>query len=134
VATLRISISIEETYNRSYHKGRPEIAAVNSMIVINNFISFHFISLNRFQSALSLTDNLKDALDTGLIRQSHIESGSLILIFVRKDDGSLPMCIDYRGLDEVTHKDVYPFPRVNDTLDELMDANFYTHIDLAHGF
>jgi hypothetical protein len=53
---------------------------------------------------------------------------------VRKDDGSLRLCIDYRGLNEVTRKDAYPLPRVDDTLDELKDAKFYTHLDLASGF
>jgi hypothetical protein len=53
---------------------------------------------------------------------------------VRKADGSLRLCIDYRGLNEVTRKDAYPLPRVDDTLDELKDANFYTHLDLASGF
>jgi hypothetical protein len=53
---------------------------------------------------------------------------------VRKADGSLRLCIDYRGLNEVTRKDAYPLPRVEGTLDELKDANFYTHLDLASGF
>jgi hypothetical protein len=39
------------------------------------------------------------------------------------------MCIDYRGLNEVTRKDAYPLPRVDDTLDELKDASFYRHLD-----
>jgi hypothetical protein len=52
---------------------------------------------------------------------------------VRKLDGSLYRCIDYRGLNEVTRKDAYPLPRVDDTLDELKDANLYTHLDLASG-
>jgi hypothetical protein len=41
------------------------------------------------------------------------------------------MCIDCRGLNEVTRKDAYPLPCVDDTLDELKDANFYTSLDLA---
>jgi hypothetical protein len=53
---------------------------------------------------------------------------------LRKADGSLRLRIDYRGLNEVTRKDAYPLPRVDDTLDELKDANFYTHLDLASGF
>jgi hypothetical protein len=70
-------------------------------------------------------------MDAGLIRPSYIEFGSPIR-FVREADGSLRLCIDYRGLDEVTRKDAYPLPRVlDDTLDELKDANFHTHLDLA---
>jgi hypothetical protein len=53
---------------------------------------------------------------------------------VRKADGSLRLCIDYCGLNEVTRKDASPLPRVDDTLDELIKgANFYTHLDLAYG-
>jgi hypothetical protein len=53
---------------------------------------------------------------------------------VRKADGSLRLCIDYRGLNEVTRKDAYRLPRVDDKLDELKDASFYTHLDLAACF
>jgi hypothetical protein len=42
--------------------------------------------------------------------------------------------IDYRGLNAVTYKDAYPLPRVDDNVDELKDANFYTHLDLATSF
>ena len=72
-------------------------------------------------------------MEAGLVRPCYSEFGSPIL-FVRKADGSLRMCIGYRGLNEVTRKDAYPLPRVDDTLDELKDANFYTHLDLASGF
>jgi hypothetical protein len=80
-----------------------------------------------------LNRQLKDVADVGLIRPNYSEFGSPILV-VRKADGSLRLCIEYRGLNEVTHKDAYPLPRVDDTLDELKDANFYTHLDLASGF
>jgi hypothetical protein len=80
-----------------------------------------------------LNRQLKDAVDAGLIRPIYSEFGSQIL-FVRKADGSLRLCIDYRGLNEVTRKDAYPLPRVDDKLDELKDAKFYTHLDLAFGF
>jgi hypothetical protein len=56
------------------------------------------------------------------------------ILLVRKAYGSLRMCIDYRGLHEVTRKDAYTLPRVDDTLDELKGANFYTHLDFASGF
>jgi hypothetical protein len=80
-----------------------------------------------------LNRQLKDGVEAGLIRPIYIEFGSPI-IFVRKADGSLRPCIDYRGLNEVTSKNAYPLPRVDDTLDELKDANIYTHLDLASGF
>jgi hypothetical protein len=60
--------------------------------------------------------------------------GRLTNSFVRKAGGSLRLCIDYRGLNEVTRKNTYPLPRVDDTLDDLKGANFYTHLDLAFTF
>jgi hypothetical protein len=91
--------------------------------------------LNRLSLAerAKLNRQLKDAVEAGLIRPNYSEFGSPI-IFVRKADGSLRLCIDYRGLNDVTRKDAYPLPRVDDTVDELQDANFYTHLDLASGF
>jgi hypothetical protein len=80
-----------------------------------------------------LNRQLKDTVNVGLIRPSHSEFGSPIL-FVRKGDSSLRLCIDYRGLNEVTRKDAYPLPHVDGTHVELKDANFYTHLDLASGF
>jgi hypothetical protein len=91
--------------------------------------------LNRLSPAerAKLNRQLKDAVDDGLIRPIYSEFGSPIL-FVRNVYGSLRLCIDYRGLNEVTRKDAYPLPRVDDTLDELKGANFDTHLDLASGF
>jgi hypothetical protein len=91
--------------------------------------------LNRLSLAhrAKLNRELKDAVDAGLIRPSYSEFGSPIL-FVRKADGSLRLCVDYRGLNEVTRKNAYPLPRMDDTRDELKDAKFYTHLDLASRF
>jgi oligoribonuclease (3'-5' exoribonuclease) len=65
-------------------------------------------------------------MEIGLIRPIYSELGSPILL-VRKAYGSVRLCIDYRRLNEFARKDAYPLPRVDDTLDELKDANFYTH-------
>jgi hypothetical protein len=53
---------------------------------------------------LAITQKLKDAMDACPIRPNYSEFGSPIL-FVRKVDGSLRMCVDYRALNEVTRKD-----------------------------
>jgi hypothetical protein len=44
------------------------------------------------------------------------------------------MCIDLRGLNEIARMDAYPLPSVDLNLDDLKDASFYTHLDLACGF
>jgi hypothetical protein len=81
----------------------------------------------RLNNRLSLAERAelnrpnKDGVEAGLIRPSHSEFGSPILL-VRKADGSLRLCIYYRGLNEGTRKDAYPLPLVDDTLDELKDV------------
>jgi hypothetical protein len=72
-------------------------------------------------------------MEASLIRPRYSEFVSPIL-FARKAYGSLRLCIDYRGLNEVTRKDAHSLSRVDDTLDKLKDANRYTHLDLASGF
>jgi hypothetical protein len=79
-----------------------------------------------------LNRQLKVAVKVGLIRPRHNDFGSPIF-FVRKAYGSLRLYIDYRGLNEVARKGAHSIPRVDDTLDELKAANFYTHFDLACG-
>jgi hypothetical protein len=54
-------------------------------------------------------------------------------MFLRKADGSLRLCIDYRALNEVTRKESSPLPRVDDTIYDLKDANYHTHLDLTFG-
>jgi hypothetical protein len=49
---------------------------------------------------------------------------------VKKKDGSMRMCIDYRNLNVVTVKNKYPLPRIHDLLDQLKNAKFFSKIDL----
>ena len=51
-------------------------------------------------------------------------------LWVRDKDGSLRLCVYYRGLNEKTVKDAFPLPRVDDLLVELRGANVITHLDL----
>ena len=65
-----------------------------------------------------LKEQLKDLLDKGFIRPSISPWGAPVL-FVKKKDGSLRMCIDYRQLNKVTIKNKYPIPRIDDLFDQL---------------
>jgi hypothetical protein len=80
-----------------------------------------------------LKNQLKDLLDKQYIRPSASPWGSPVL-FVRKKDGTMRLCIDYRSLNAVTIKNKYPLPRIDDLLDQLRKAKFFSKIDLRSGY
>jgi hypothetical protein len=72
---------------------------------------------------------LKELLDLGIIRPSVSPWGAL-LIFVKKKDGSLRLCIDYRDLNHATVKNRYPMPWIYDLFDQMKGAMVFLKIDL----
>ncbi|KAL4011164.1 hypothetical protein IC575_028213 [Cucumis melo] len=56
------------------------------------------------------------------------------LLFVKKKDGSMRLCIDYRELNKVTVKNRYPLPRIDDLFDQLQGATVFSKIDLRSGY
>jgi len=80
-----------------------------------------------------LKKQLEDLVDRGFIRPGVSTWGAPVL-FVRKKDGSLRMCIDYRELNRVTIKNKYPLPRIDDLFDQLKEATVFSKIDLRSGY
>ena len=80
-----------------------------------------------------LENQLADLLKRGHIRPSVSPFGSPIL-FVKKKDGSQRMVIDYRILNKLTVKNRYPLPRIDDLLDRLHGAKYFSSIDLMSGY
>ena len=76
---------------------------------------------------------INDLLDSGLIKPGNGPWGSP-LVLVKKKDGSVRMCVDYRKLNSKTVKDAYPLPRIDDTLDSLANARYFSTLDLASGY
>ena len=56
------------------------------------------------------------------------------MIFVKKKDSSLHLCVDYRALNKITIKNRYPLPRIDDLLDRLQGAKVFSKIDLHSGY
>ncbi|KAL4023074.1 hypothetical protein IC575_016822 [Cucumis melo] len=76
---------------------------------------------------------LQELLDKGFIRPSVSPWGAPVL-FVKKKDGLMRLCIDYRELNKVTVKNRYPLPRIDDLFDQLQGATVFSKIDLRSGY
>jgi hypothetical protein len=80
-----------------------------------------------------LKEQLQKLLDKGFIYPSISPWGAPVL-FVKKKDGSMSMCIDYRELNKVTIKNRYPLPRIDDLLDQLQGARVFSKVDLCSDY
>ena len=80
-----------------------------------------------------LKTQLQELLDKGFIQPSVSPWGAPVL-FVKKKDGTLRMCIDYRKINKVTVKNKYSFPRIEDLFDQLRGASVFSKIDLRSGY
>ena len=80
-----------------------------------------------------LEAQLEELLSKGFIRPSISPWGTPVL-FVKKKDGSLRLCIDYRQLNRVTIRNQYPLPRIDELFDQLQGSLVYSKIDLRSGY
>ncbi|XP_050895726.1 uncharacterized protein LOC127102399 [Lathyrus oleraceus] len=93
------------------------------------------VSLYRMASLelRELKDQLEELLTKHFIRPSVSPWGAPVLL-VKKNDGSMRLCIDYRQLNKVTIKNKYPLPRIDNLLDQLKGACVFSKIDLRSGY
>ncbi|KAA3461821.1 DNA/RNA polymerases superfamily protein [Gossypium australe] len=82
---------------------------------------------------VKLKAQIQELLDRGFIRSSMSSRGAPVL-FVKKKDGSMCMCINYRQLNKLTIKNKYPLPRIDDLFDQLRGALVFSKIDLRLGY
>ncbi|XP_062420887.1 uncharacterized protein K02A2.6-like [Pungitius pungitius] len=78
-------------------------------------------------------EHISELLRKGVIQESSSSYASPIVL-VRKSDGSLRLCVDYRRLNLKTRRDAFPLPRIDETLDALSGAKSFSTIDLASGY
>ncbi|KAK7922290.1 hypothetical protein WMY93_009192 [Mugilogobius chulae] len=77
--------------------------------------------------------HIRQLLDGQVIRESSSPYASPIVI-VKKKDGSIRLCVDYRQLNSKTRRDAFPLPRIEESLDALCGAKWFSTIDLASGY
>ncbi|KAK7878057.1 hypothetical protein WMY93_031278, partial [Mugilogobius chulae] len=76
---------------------------------------------------------LSGMLEKGVIKES-CSPWAAPIVLVRKKDGSWRFCVDYRKLNSVTHKDAFPLPRIEETLTNLSQSEWFSTLDLASGY
>jgi hypothetical protein len=80
-----------------------------------------------------LKEYIKENLTKGCIQASSSPAGVPVL-FVKKSDGSLGLCVDYRGFNKITIKNRYPLRLIRETLDRLAKAKCYNKLDIQCGY
>ena len=115
--------------------GLPPHRDIDFIIEFHPCISPFSMTLHRMVPAelQELKVQLQELLDRDFIRPSTSPWGALVL-FSKKKDKTLQLCIDYRQLNRVTIKNKYHFPRIDDLFDQLRGAHVYSKIDLRTGY
>lgn len=95
------------------------------------------INLQPYRTGLKedeiIRKEIKEMLENDIIEPS-ISPWSAPVVLVKKKDGKLRFCVDYRKLNKITEKDVYPLPRIDDTIDMLAGSIYFSTLDLASGY
>jgi hypothetical protein len=76
-----------------------------------------------------LKEHIKELLEKGFIHPSSSPWGAPVIFVLKKDDTQI-LCMDYRALNEVTIKNMYPLPRIDDLFNQLCSAIVFSKIDL----
>ena len=76
---------------------------------------------------------MDEMLETPIIEPSDSLWFSLVVL-VAKPDGTQRFCVDYRALNSVTKRDLYPLPRCDDILERLQGAQWFSHLDLLRSY
>jgi len=81
----------------------------------------------------TLRKYVEENLRKGFIRNSQSPCGAPI-VFAKKKDGTLRICVDYRGLNKITIKNRYPLPLIGELMDRISNAKRFTKLDVRDGY
>ena len=128
------SVNTKMCFQRNYlvcHHIESWISRSNSNQARDQY-PWHRIGWHR-QNFRELKTQLQELLEKGFIRPSTSPWGAPAL-FVKKKEGTLRLCIDYRQLNRATIKNRYPLPRIDDLFDQLRGSTWFSKIDLRSGY
>lgn len=130
-------IQLLDRFRASFDHGQPPLGRTS--VVAHHIDTGHHTPLRQRPYRVSqaerdvITQHVDEMLQRGVIQHSHSPWASPVVL-VRKKDGSIRFCVDYRRLNNITRKDVYPLPRIDDALDCLQGAEFFSSLDLRSGY
>jgi hypothetical protein len=78
-------------------------------------------------------EQIKNLVEMGMIRPS-MSPYAAAKVFAKKNDGTARFCLDYRRINDITIKDAYPLPRIDDSLDKLSHCRYFTSLDMGSAF
>lgn len=132
----KAQVSLQELFRLEYVEPAKSISPKVDMelkLSLTNEIPFHFnprrVSVSEKEKLRKI---LNDLLERKIIQPSKSEYVSPIL--VKKTNGELRLCVDYRVLNKVLRRDNYPLPLIEDQIDVLRDKKYFSILDLKDGF
>ena len=81
----------------------------------------------------AVTEQVQELLTDQIVEPSHSLYASAIVL-VKKGDGTWRFCVDFRKLNLITKKDAYPLPRIDETLEKMGNALYFTSLDMGSAF
>ena len=126
---------LADVFSKSDSDELPPHRTIDHKIVLDQENSLGFTPLYHMSLAelQTVKQYLLDNLNKGFIAPSQAPYASPVL-FVKKSDGSLRFCIDYRKLNAITRKDRYPLPLIDETLARISRAKVFTKLDIRQAF
>ncbi|GKA74511.1 putative reverse transcriptase domain-containing protein [Tanacetum coccineum] len=103
------------------------------LVMVRDFPKVFPDDLSGLPPSREIEFRIEELQDKGFIRPSLSPWGALVL-FVKKNDGSFRMCIDYRDMNKLTIKNRYPLPRIEDLFDQFQGSQYFSKIDLRSGY